>query len=50
MTMYLFGNLDEVDGQRESLEAGATILRRFALQDDRVLFSAVDGVVAQAPG
>ena len=49
MTMALFDSLGDLKMRRESLDAGAIILRRFALPNDRALLSAVDGVVAQAP-
>jgi len=49
MTLNLFDSLDEIDVRLESLAAGATILRRFALSDDRELLSALDDVVALAP-
>lgn len=47
--MNLFDNLTDIDQRQEVLATGATILRRFAVPNERTILSALDEVVVQAP-
>lgn len=47
--MNLFDNLADIDQRQEALATGATILRRFAVPNERTILSALDEVVVQAP-
>lgn len=47
--MNLFDNLADTDQRQEALATGATILRRFAVANERTILSALDEVAVQAP-
>ena len=47
--MNLFDNLTDIDQRQEVLATGATVLRRFAVPNERTILSALDEVAVQAP-
>jgi len=47
--MNLFDNLVDIDQGQEVLATGATILRRFAVSNERTILLALNEVVVQAP-
>lgn len=47
--MNLFDNLTDIDQRQEVLATGATILRRFAVPNERTILSALEEVAVQAP-
>src|SRR5262245_32838180 len=49
MTMDLFNDMIETEPRQVVLDAGAMILRRFAVQDEAAIVAALDKLVAQAP-
>ncbi|RJG03528.1 DNA oxidative demethylase AlkB [Noviherbaspirillum sedimenti] len=49
MTLDLFAELEQGMGWREELDAGAVVLRRFALPRQAELFAALERITSQAP-
>jgi alkylated DNA repair protein (DNA oxidative demethylase) len=49
MTLHLFDDIEHGRMPREELCAGAVVLRRFALSDETAIFTALHGIIANAP-